>query len=56
MICRACEKRMRFECCELSYYHCDECHKTVFVEDLPNGHPDKLFAHLEEQKRNGERS
>jgi len=51
MICRACDKRMRFECYELSYYHCDICHKTVFVEDLPNGHPDRLFAHLEEKKR-----
>ena len=47
---------MRFEWCELSYYHCDICHKTVFVEDLPNGHPDKLFALLEEKKEEQKRN
>lgn len=51
MMCKSCQTRMRYVYGELSSYHCDTCHKTVFVEDLPDGHPDKTFAHLEEQKR-----
>jgi len=51
MICRTCDERMRFVYGDLSYYHCRKCHKTIWVEDLPDGHPDKLFARLEEQKR-----
>jgi len=50
MKCKPCHKKMRYVYDELSYYHCDKCHKTVFVEDLPDGHPDKTFAHLEEEK------
>jgi len=50
MKCKPCHKKMRYVYDGLSYYHCDKCHKTVFVEDLPDGHPDKTFAHLEEEK------
>ena len=50
MRCKTCHKKMRYVYGELSSYRCDACDKTVFVEDLPDGHPDKTFAYLEEEK------
>lgn len=47
MICPQCRKEMEYVDKETDwltdspYYYCSKCDRTIYLDELPNNHPDK---------------